>query len=176
MTTLKIRSLTLAAGPCGTVSGSAGKRRLFDSPLCITQSIALRKNAEQVYEKKQWMEALLGARTRVSNKMKGIFIFCPAGLLHAGEYVSIVPIWGLLKDFFAGGFYHRTRPYGLRQGRCTEISRLPTGSTAIGHRHRQHPAPAAAETAGALPKPQERWVKNCIASRIGFLLLKMNIW
>lgn len=34
--------------------------------------------------------------------MKGIFIFCPAGLLHAGEYVSIVPIWGLLKDFLGG--------------------------------------------------------------------------
>ncbi len=34
--------------------------------------------------------------------MKGIFIFCPAGLLRADEYVSIVPIWGLLKDFLGG--------------------------------------------------------------------------
>lgn len=54
------------------------------------------------------------------------------------------------------GLCDRTRPHGLRKGGCTEISRLPTGGAAIGHRHRQHPAETAAETAGALSKPQER--------------------
>lgn len=53
---------------------------------------------------------------------------------------------------------HRARPYSVCPSGCPEITRIPQRSAQAGHRHRQHTAAAAAETAGALSLPQKRSV------------------
>ena len=46
----------------------------------------------------------------------------------------------------------------MRPSGCSEVTWLPQGSAAIGHRHRQHPAEATTEAAGVIPESQERFV------------------
>ena len=53
---------------------------------------------------------------------------------------------------------HRACAHCMRPSGCSEVTWLPQGSAAIGHRYRQHPAEATTEAAGVIPESQERFV------------------